>query len=61
MRMRQYDAPNRSLEVSRSLQNAGSGTSKAGVNERKSIVFADKKTIDHSEASQPKQIFGFFS
>jgi hypothetical protein len=60
VRMRQSDTPDRRIETPSSLQDGGSRTSKSGIDESKSIVFADEKAIDHSEASQPKKIFGFF-
>lgn len=59
MCMSQGNAPDRCIETVHHFYDGFVRMCKAGVNESEAIVFADQKTIDHAEASQAKQVFGF--
>jgi hypothetical protein len=59
MSVRQDDAPDGCPETSSSFPYAWRCACHAGVDESEAIVFTDQEAIDHAEASQAKQVFGF--
>ena len=55
------DAADRSALGSRCFAYAGRRSGEARIYEREPVGFPDQKTIDHSEASQSEEVFGFLS
>ena len=59
--VRENDVADRRAQGSRCFAYAGCRSGEAGVNESEPIVFPDQETIDHAEASQSEEVFGFLS
>ena len=55
------DAEDRSAQGSRCFAYAGRRSGEARICEGEPVVFPDQKTIDHAEASQSEEVFGFLS
>ncbi len=55
------DAADRSAQGSRCFAYAGCRSGEARICEGEPVVFPDQKTIDHAEASQSEEVFGFLS
>ena len=55
------DAADRSAHGSRCFAYAGRRSGEARINESEPIVFPDHETIDHAEASQAEEVFGFLN